>query len=941
MTIKRKRIISFLLSVLMVLSLLPVQTWAEEPVQGMKLTLHRNLSETDEELICNGIITEYYVLPQLYDPNNEGKIHIGWGNNTTIDNSSKVFYPGDTVEGFVTLELYALWTTESDQYTIQFDPGDGSGEAYSVTKDKGEAYTIPGPEGLGFSKDDHTFAGWAYKRGRAADLLPGDKIIVNKPLTLYPIWMLNSSYHPISNTVPVSRNYVSMGNKSWRVIGKSRDRLLLISSGIMVDNVPWDAARYYYSSGISDIEKSTVLDRLFLSKGEAYSYFIDDEDRKPGGWWLRDISFLEDYAIVWAVESDGRIINEVVPLSGLDASGKYGIRPVFLLDLDKVLFTSADLGGKSSETAGNGKFGKLNEVSTSGKKLTIIDTLADSARKGFTASCSGVSGNMIDIDYSGALTGNKEYVSALICDASGSILKYASLTPGTDGSGTWTMTLPEELPNGDHTLKVFSEKQNGDFRTDYASPPTEFPLKISDGKVVLTEEQKPAASFTATGTDSGRLSLLEAGTKYTVSGAGLGDTGREITAGTDGIYNIASGISAGTLNIIKKSSGPLTLDSKPQSIEITKAEGPTGVGKTDCRSSSDNDGALTGVSSSMEYQRSGASGWTEIIGSTVPGLSPGTYLVRTKASGQALTSDSVSVTIEGYKAPPAPVTYSVTVNNGSGDGSYSEGESVTIKADTPAEGKTFKEWTGTEGLNFISGSAASDTATFKMPARDVTATATYEDAGNNNENNGEEKEPEKKPDRVPITEPDEVYASPEDNIAVIAPGSDNGTGGSIKDQVLDLSKVSESKVDPAGLKVTVINGSRFTTKTALKDKRSYKADKGIKVKVNKNTLIPSITAKKSGSVTLDMADGNSYTIAFKVEKPKAVKSEKKQKLGSGKITKTISDLFGTTIDGGELTAKGRAEVSGRTVIIDTSEKGTAEVSYRYLDKTYKMKIKVK
>ncbi len=39
----------------------------------------------------------------------------------------------------------------------------------------------------------------------------------------------------------------------------------------------------------------------------------------------------------------------------------------------------------------------------------------------------------------------------------------------------------------------------------------------------------------------------------------------------------------------------------------------------------------------------------------------------------------------------------------------------------------FKEWTGTDGLTFTSGSATTATATFTMPAQAVTVTATYED----------------------------------------------------------------------------------------------------------------------------------------------------------------------------------------------------------------------
>ena len=72
------------------------------------------------------------------------------------------------------------------------------------------------------------------------------------------------------------------------------------------------------------------------------------------------------------------------------------------------------------------------------------------------------------------------------------------------------------------------------------------------------------------------------------------------------------------------------------------------------------------------------------------------------------------------------IPYTVTVHNGSGSRDYAEGESVTITADEPAYDKLFKEWTGTDGLAFTTGSASTATAIFTMPGHDVTVTATYD-----------------------------------------------------------------------------------------------------------------------------------------------------------------------------------------------------------------------
>ena len=88
------------------------------------------------------------------------------------------------------------------------------------------------------------------------------------------------------------------------------------------------------------------------------------------------------------------------------------------------------------------------------------------------------------------------------------------------------------------------------------------------------------------------------------------------------------------------------------------------------------------------------------------------------SSGVASASYTINIPV---------MTYPVTVNNGTGGGNYAAGDAVTITANAPGTGKKFKEWTGVDGLTFTTGSAATPSATFTMPARAVTVTATYED----------------------------------------------------------------------------------------------------------------------------------------------------------------------------------------------------------------------
>jgi len=68
------------------------------------------------------------------------------------------------------------------------------------------------------------------------------------------------------------------------------------------------------------------------------------------------------------------------------------------------------------------------------------------------------------------------------------------------------------------------------------------------------------------------------------------------------------------------------------------------------------------------------------------------------------------------------VPHTLTVNNGTGGGSYTRDMVVPISADAPASGEVFREWIGdTEGV----GNVNSPNTTYVMPDEDATITATY------------------------------------------------------------------------------------------------------------------------------------------------------------------------------------------------------------------------
>lgn len=81
-------------------------------------------------------------------------------------------------------------------------------------------------------------------------------------------------------------------------------------------------------------------------------------------------------------------------------------------------------------------------------------------------------------------------------------------------------------------------------------------------------------------------------------------------------------------------------------------------------------------------------------------------------------------TLEGvYSDNPEPELYTLTVNQGAGDGNYQAGSTVAITADTPAAGMVFDQWTG-DNLAAISDIMQANTS-LTMPSNAMTITATY------------------------------------------------------------------------------------------------------------------------------------------------------------------------------------------------------------------------
>ncbi|MDD4509323.1 MAG: DUF6273 domain-containing protein [Oscillospiraceae bacterium] len=221
--------------------------------------------------------------------------------------------------------------------------------------------------------------------------------------------------------------------------------------------------QYNWNWGTSSLSNEKVF---YLSAEEAATYIGSNNGAKglatttsggtAGYWWLRSPYYNYTYLAGCVVE-DGDVDRNGVDDSYTD------VRPAFNLDISKVLFTSLT-GGKST----TGMDTALTAVPIATPSEWTL-TLSDSARSAFTAETTEKAGDVLTVSYTGATTGDNEYISAVVKAADGAIKYYGRVAQVTNAEGNANINLSGiTMADGD-TLCVFNEQYNGDNKTDYAS----------------------------------------------------------------------------------------------------------------------------------------------------------------------------------------------------------------------------------------------------------------------------------------------------------------------------------------------------------------------------------------------------------------------------------------------------------------------------------------
>ena len=423
---------------------------------------------------------------------------------------------------------------------------------------------------------------------------------------------------------------------------------------------------------------------FFLSSEEAHdsSYgFTDGASRlenfkgSPGVWSLRSpgISLYSPYDIEAGYVDDAGEIHIHYVFDDKAA------RPAFNLDLSSVLFTSAAIGGKSTGAEGPDALQTVTDYSGSEWKLT----LNDSAHNGFNAGSVTGNSSAVTVNYSGAVTGSNEYISALITDSTGTIKYYGRIAAASSADGSVAINLTGKLGDSDK-LYIFNEQYNGDKVTDYASElkevtvpaPVIYNVTVSTG----SEGGGTASASPASGAEGTEITLKatpDAGYKFKEwqvisGGVSVADTASAETT-----------LTIGTSDVEVKA---VFEELPPAEYSVTVSTDGNGTASADPTSGTKDTTVTLKASPKSGYK---FKEWQVISG--------GVSVADTASAETTLTIGTSDVEVKAVFEELPPAEYSVTVStdgNGTASADPTSGTkdtTVTLKA-SPKSGYKFKEW---------------------------------------------------------------------------------------------------------------------------------------------------------------------------------------------------------------------------------------------------------
>jgi len=272
---------------------------------------------------------------------------------------------------------------------------------------------------------------------------------------------------------------------------------------------------------------------------------------------------------------------------------------------------------------------------------------------------------------------------------SGTWYDLGELVCPSESSGTTTYTFTSGT-EGDYSLVNVCRYTTGDYQ----------PMLID--KVELVTEGGSPTSYSLTvnsGTGDGSYT---ANTIVDIT-ADAAPSGQQFDQWTGDISGIASVSSSSTTITMPESDATITATYTSTKYTLTVN---SGTGDGDYAS-----GTVVDVSADAPASGKAFNMWSGET-ANVADVGDPTTTITMPAADTEITATYVNV-------------YTLTVNSGSGDGTYQESTIADIAADAPASGKVFDEWTG--DVSSVANVNASST-TLTMPASDTEVTATYVNA---------------------------------------------------------------------------------------------------------------------------------------------------------------------------------------------------------------------
>ncbi len=282
-----------------------------------------------------------------------------------------------------------------------------------------------------------------------------------------------------------------------------------------------------------------------------------------------------------------------------------------------------------------------------------------------------------------------------------------------DGTGGGTFALTAKVPSWTSN----TPENGGNSAIDFGTAPGAYAVESS----ALIPDLKNLSSFTIAMWVNCKNATVGSGGNRLVSWINKGGDGVDFVFNKNGSVTLS--VNQWPDGITGSSAGKVTTDaSAPESNWVFVAAAYTGTQVKYYFGNNTSDASLDVV---RNYNR-GASG------ANIEKLAIGHFNSATRnwATDRMFRGIIDNVQIFDKELSPAQIIeiqtggdrYSLTVNNGSGDGRYLENATVQISADAPSTGMVFNKW---EGQVASIADMNSPNTTLTMPAENITVTATY------------------------------------------------------------------------------------------------------------------------------------------------------------------------------------------------------------------------